>query len=226
MNETAGIGAFLAAVAGLGIIILVIVAGLWILKSIGLSQMAKNRGIENEWLAWLPVADLYIMGKIVEEMNLIGIQINNLGLWFPVISLLGGLLSSIPILGIILFIGILIFQIAFIYKLFSLYTDQATIYTVLCVFFAFLWPIFIFSLRNNAILDQDFKSPVRDTAPPAAQSLTEDIEPIVISSDPVEKQEEIAVTVDESFEEIAAEQEEQASKEVADLDAEDKEKQS
>lgn len=191
MNETAGIGAFLAAVAGLGMIMLVIVAGLWILKSIGLSQMAKNRGIENEWLAWLPVADLYIMGKIVEEMNVLGIQINNLGLWFPVISLLGGLLSSIPILGIILFIGILIFQIAFIYKLFSLYTDQATIYTVLCVFFAFLLPIFIFSLRNNSVLSEESESMDRENGAQDDSALQEDISTGVFGAELVETDENV-----------------------------------
>jgi len=201
-------------------IMLVIVAGLWILKSIGLSQMAKNRGIENEWLAWLPVADLYIMGTIVEEMSLLSLSINNLGLWFPVISLLGGLLSSIPILGIIIFIGVFIFQIAFIYKLFSMYTNQAVLYTVLCLFFAFLWPIFIFSLRNNAVLDQDLKSSVTDTDPPAANSLTEDIDSIVISAED-EKQEEMAAIEEDCYKEITDGQEEQVNKEIADLKPED-----
>ncbi len=191
MNETAGVGAFLAAVAGLGMIFILIGVGLWILKSIGLSQMAKKRGIENEWLAWLPVADLYIMGTIVEEMNLFGIQINNLGLWFPVISLFGGLLSSIPILGIILFIGVLVFQIAFIYKLFSLYTDQATIYTVLCVFFAFLWPIFIFTLRNNSVLSEEIASMDRENDPQDDSALQADISPDVFGAELIETDENV-----------------------------------
>ncbi len=197
MSDTAGVGAFLAAVAGLSIIFMVVFVALWVLKSIGLAQMAKKRGIENEWLAWLPIADLYIMGSIVEEMNLFGMQINNLGLWFPVVSLVGGLLGGIPVLGIILFIGVLIFQIAFIYNLFKLYTDQSAIYTVLCVFFAFLFPIFIFALRNNSVL-----SPQNESAPQEDPSSTE----------PTLKQEDSfsisAVNLDEKQEEVCDEEEE------------------
>lgn len=163
MNDTAGLAAFFAAVAGLGLIIFFIAALLWALKSIGLSRMAENRGLENPWLAWLPIGDLYIMGAIVEEMNLFGLQITNLGLWFPVICLLGGILTGIPILGVLLFIGLLVFQIAFIYKLFSMYTDQAVVYTVLSVFFAFLWPVFVFSLRNQPVIAATAAAP--DTNP-------------------------------------------------------------
>jgi len=164
MNDSAGLAAFFAAVAGLGLIIFFIAAVLWVLKSIGLAQMAENRGVENSWLAWLPVADLYIMGAIVEEMNLFGLQITNLGLWFPVICLLGGLLTGIPVLGFILFIALLIFQIAFIYKLFSMYTDQAVVYTVISIFFAFLWPVFIFSLRNSPLIEETVPMPDTNSA--------------------------------------------------------------
>ncbi len=178
MSNTADIGAFLAAAAGLTFIMLIIFAALWTLKSIGLSQMAKNKGIENSWLAWLPVGDLFIMGTIVEEMNFFGIKINNLGLWFPVVCLMGGLLGGIPILGILLFIGVLVFQIAFIHKFFSLYTLQATLYTVLSVFFAFLYPIFIFSLRHNPVFVQEIKSP-------ASESVVQDDPVRLDSSNPV-----------------------------------------
>lgn len=154
MNDTAGIGTFLAAVAGLSIIFLVVFVVLWVLKSIGLAQMAKNKGIENGWLAWLPVADLYLMGTIVEEMNLFSMKVTNLGLWFPVVNMLGIMLSGIPILGIIFYLGLIVFQIVFIYHFFKMYTPQATLYTVLCVFFAFLCPIFIFVLRDNPIIYQ------------------------------------------------------------------------
>lgn len=220
MNETAGIGAFWAALAGLGIFIALVGIVLWVLKSMGLSKMAQKRGIENEWLAWLPVADLYIMGTIVEEMNLFGMQIKNLGLWFPVISLLGGLLSSIPILGIIIFIGILVFQIAFIYKLFSMYTNQAVLYTVLCVFFGFLWPIFIFSLRNNAVISQEAASSIPESNAPADSNLIEVVDPIVISPELVGEQEEAGAAADDSNQEIADGQDETAN---IDTKLEDKE---
>ena len=63
MND-AGLMAMMAYSVGLLAVSTIIFLIFYVLKSIGLMTMAANKGIENAWLAWIPVADLYIAGSI------------------------------------------------------------------------------------------------------------------------------------------------------------------
>lgn len=49
--------------------VLVFAAATYVLRSIGLYTMAKNRGIENAWLAWVPVGNSWLLGQIADEVN-------------------------------------------------------------------------------------------------------------------------------------------------------------
>jgi hypothetical protein len=158
MSDATALATVLAVIAGMGAIAFIIGVALYVLKSIGLTKMAANRGIENPWLAWIPVADLYIIGTLVGQIRLFNYDIPNLALWFPVACVVGGILGAVPVIGVILIIALLIFEIAVLYELFKQYTDQATLYTVLSIVFCFLWPIFIFTLRDKPMLE-DSKPP-------------------------------------------------------------------
>lgn len=39
----------------------------YVLRSLGLHSIAKRRGIAHPWLAWLPVADMWIVGSISDQ---------------------------------------------------------------------------------------------------------------------------------------------------------------
>ncbi len=39
----------------------------YILQSLGLYTVAKRRGIQNPWLAWLPIGNMWIMGSISDQ---------------------------------------------------------------------------------------------------------------------------------------------------------------
>jgi len=131
-------------------VLFLVVIGLvfYVLKSMGLYTLAINRGIENPWLAWIPVADLYIMGLLVGEMDLFDYHLDNLGLWVPVIFVGGSILSNIPYIGVLINLAIFVFAVFFFYKLFEKYTPQAVLYTVLSIPLCLL-PIFLFLIRNN-----------------------------------------------------------------------------
>lgn len=133
----------------LGAFFLLIGIVFYVLKSIGLSTLAANKGIDMPWLAWIPVADLYIAGAIVEEMNMFGYRLTNLALWTPVIFCGSALLNPIPVIGWIITLGVFIFAIGFTYNLFSIYSEYATLFTVLSIFLC-LWPVFVFVIRNNS----------------------------------------------------------------------------
>lgn len=60
-----------AAMTMLGIIMLIgLLAALvlYILRSIGLMTIARNRGLSNSWLAWIPVAWIYTLGDIADDI--------------------------------------------------------------------------------------------------------------------------------------------------------------
>lgn len=53
----------------LGIILFALMIGIltYVLTAAGMHQIAKRRGIQNPWLAWIPVADLWILGSISDQ---------------------------------------------------------------------------------------------------------------------------------------------------------------
>jgi hypothetical protein len=147
--ESFGGMAVLATLGAAAFIFAVIGIVFYILKSVALTTMASKRGIENPWLGWIPVADLYIAGLLVGEMDIMNYHLDNLGLWFPVIIVGGSALSGIPLLGAIFAIALFIFVILFIHQLFSIYSPkEAVLYTILSILLGLL-PIFLFIVRNN-----------------------------------------------------------------------------
>lgn len=151
MYDYSGLGLLFAMGIFVTLIMTVICLVFYVLKSIGLYTLADKRGIENPWLAWIPVADLYIMGLLVGDMDIFGYHLDNMGLWCPVIVVGGAILGSIPVLGILIYVALLVFTILFVYRLFSLYSTEAVLYTVLSVLLC-LFPVFIFIIRNNDLL--------------------------------------------------------------------------
>ena len=139
---------FLALLGAFSLLFFAVAIVFYVLKSIGLFTLAAGRGIENPWLAWIPVADLYIMGMLVGEMDVLDYHIDNLGLWCPVVFVGGGILSVVPVIGWLISIALMLFAILFIFKFFELYTDQAVLYTVLSTLLLLL-PVFIYVIRNN-----------------------------------------------------------------------------
>ncbi|MEQ8174162.1 MAG: hypothetical protein ABRQ26_03750 [Syntrophomonadaceae bacterium] len=157
MDES-GLGALLAMGMGFMLVFFAILIAFYVLKSIGLMTLATNKGIENAWLAWIPIADLYIMGSIVEEMDLFGYRLTNLGMWLPVACIGGMVLGMIPILGFLVSLALMVFMIMFTYNLFKMYTESAVLYTVLSLLLG-LFSIFIFIIRNNQPINQGGYTP-------------------------------------------------------------------
>ncbi|WP_054695194.1 hypothetical protein [Syntrophomonas palmitatica] len=153
MTQTDAMTAMMAMGAGIFMVIIVIGIVFYILKSIALTTMAANRGIENPWLGWIPVGDLYIAGTLLGEMELFGYRLTNLGLWVPVAYVGGTILGMIPVIGALFSIALLVFAVIFTYNLFKIYSTQAVLFTVLSILLC-LWPVFLFVVRNNQPIGQ------------------------------------------------------------------------
>ncbi|KAE9632937.1 hypothetical protein GND95_10460 [Defluviitalea raffinosedens] len=140
-------------ILGLGLafvlVFAVIFIVLYVLKSIGIFGMAKKAGIENSWLAWIPVADMYIMGKLVGKIKLFNQEINKLEVVLPVVCAASIVLGGIPFIGFLISIAYVILNFASIYNLYKKYRgDKAVGMLILSIIFIFMCPIYLFTLRN------------------------------------------------------------------------------
>lgn len=173
------VGGAIAAVAGVILIIaliaMAVVVLLWVLRSLGLMTLAKNRGLANPWLAWIPVVGVYTLGAIADDINekegsrsffryiLLGGSILNMllsgatyGSTFTSIlndpydysgMLAAGGLSSI---GGLISLAFYIITIICLNRIFKCYRPgSSTSWTVLCVFLPFMQSIFPFTIRNS-----------------------------------------------------------------------------
>ncbi|NLY43101.1 MAG: hypothetical protein GX066_03835 [Clostridiaceae bacterium] len=147
---------FVAILGGFALLFFVIGIGLYILLAIGLYGLAKNENIEYPWFAFIPILQLYILGKILKEIKIGNYTVTNLEIVLPVAPIVVGIINIIPVLGTLVGLAYFIFNIIVIYHFFKRYKgDQAVVFTVLSVIFFFLFPIFVFTLRNATPLTNE-----------------------------------------------------------------------
>lgn len=132
--------------------------GLYILFALGLYGLAKTEETGNEWFAFVPILQLYIIGKILKEVNISTYTVPSLELVLPIaplaVMVAGRILEIIPILGallsLILNIAYFAFNIIVFYNFYKRYKgEQATVMTVLSVLLFFMGPIYIYNMRNS-----------------------------------------------------------------------------
>lgn len=144
-----GLDMFLAFIGAFVLLLVLIGIVLYVLLAVGLYQMAKNENIEYEWFAFIPILQLYIIGKILKEVKVLDYTVPKLELVLPLAPIATMILNVIPFIGWLLNLAYIVFSIIVMYYFFKRYKgEQATILTIVSVIFPFMFPIFIFSLRN------------------------------------------------------------------------------
>lgn len=143
---------------GAGLLILfvlfVIMLVLYLLHAFGLYRMAQNKGIENAWLAFIPILDLYIMGKIAGTVRFQNYEIPQVEITLPVGAVVAGALSSIDVIGPLLGLALTALYLLVLYNIYKKYKGkEAVLMTVLSFFLPFMSPIFLFMLRNNTPIE-------------------------------------------------------------------------
>lgn len=88
-------GAFLMA-------FVIISIGLYVYFALTLMSVAKRTRTENAWLAWIPIANLYLMSRIAKKH------------WWPILLLIG---LIIPVVGFIAMIGFVVFVFIWQWKI-------------------------------------------------------------------------------------------------------------
>ena len=147
----------------------------YILGGKSLSAIARRRGIEKPWLAWVPVGNLWLLGCISDQYRYVvhGQQTNRRGkmLTLGSIVVIGGsvagiasgvvaqagisesglLLILLPLYGIVAVSVVLsVQQYMAYYDLFrSCDPDKSLVYLLVGIFAAFPLPFFVYSCRNK-----------------------------------------------------------------------------
>jgi len=134
-------GLFLLIFALIGIVFYVIFA-------FAFYKMALNAGLENPWLAWIPVAQWYILAKLIKSLKISEYEIPNLEFVLPGATLIVMAFNRIPVIGGLLSLANYILLLFSLNKLYKIYKpDLAVLYTVLSVF-AFPVPFIFLSLKD------------------------------------------------------------------------------
>lgn len=135
MSSYDGYGA-LAAAAILGSVIVIIIGvALYLFFAFSLYKLAVKRGIEMPWLAWIPVAQMYIVGKMVKTLKISTFEIPSLEIVLPVAMLANMILGAIPVIGWLISLAYLVLMVLTVYNLYKQYVpEKAVLYTVLSIF--------------------------------------------------------------------------------------------
>lgn len=148
----------LAMLAGFLLVILGIILVFYILGSLGLMGIANKTETKGGWMAWLPIFNFYLMGKLAFGKAM--------GWVLVVLSFLGGT-STLEIGGETVFSGsilpapfntiasiaLLVLMIASLYKIYTRMSDKAVVMTVFTVLsLGLLTPIFLFAIRKNNVI--------------------------------------------------------------------------
>lgn len=136
--------------AGLGIILVIgLIVGIafYVLMALGLYRMAENKGIDNPWLAWVPIGNLWVLGAIVETIDLGDRKFDNAG----IILVVGAFVGMIPLIGTLLALAYLVVTYFVYFKLFKMYAPgKEVMYLVLSIIFSGIaLPIIIFMIKDN-----------------------------------------------------------------------------
>jgi hypothetical protein len=155
MYDENSVLALLAIWGFIALIIFIVALVMYILTSIGLYKLALNQRIENPWLAWIPIGNLYILGKIIKTLKIDTLEIPSIELVLPIGCVVVAILGGIPFIGWIVRIAYMILCFLAMYKLYKMYRpQQAVAWLILSIVLPFMGPIFIFVMRNDTLVEQ------------------------------------------------------------------------
>lgn len=142
-GAAAGVVAIISALIGIA---------LYLLLAYAYYRMAKNRGLPHAWAAWIPIAQLYLLGMLIDRRVYFGsAKISNAHVLLPIGFILVPAVAFIPIIGYLYGVAYTIYAFAAHYRLYRLYgtSNQALVFLILSIIFPVTEPFFVFVLRNK-----------------------------------------------------------------------------
>lgn len=131
---------------------LLLFAGLiavYVFTAIALKTMADNRNIENSWLAFVPIANFYLMGQMIGPVAIGNYTIDQPELVFPGVMVANIFLGAIPLIGSLISILATVTGLFAFYQLYKQYApENAILYTILS-FFIIPTPFILYSIKDR-----------------------------------------------------------------------------
>lgn len=157
--------AYTLVVSGVLIIIAIIIFCIrYVFQALGFYTMAKKRGIEHAWLAWIPIVQNYIFGELVDDTIWgFGGAKWILPIGSIVMAWISGYTATVVdpnfLYYILLLVSLcfLIYNWTAYYKLFKGYSTHPVLFLVLSIIFPFLGPIFVFAIREHVYDPNGYK---------------------------------------------------------------------
>ena len=147
---------------------------IYVFTALSLYTVAKRRGIAAPWLAWVPVARLWVLGSLSDQYRYLTqgqIRHKRISLlvwtgasWVLTGGIVVGAIAAIAGASVGAVLTVLCLALYDVYA--SCDPQNAAVYLVLSVFFRFLVPVFLFLSRN---LEKGMP-PRKDTAENAASA--------------------------------------------------------
>jgi hypothetical protein len=130
MYDNSGAAAAVAILGGLFAFVFALIGiAFYIFFALSLYKLAQKRGLEMPWLAWIPIAQFYLIGKMVKSVKIGTFEVPSLEIVLPVGALIAAI---IPILGTIVSIALFVLLIFTYLALYRQYVpENAVLYTVL-----------------------------------------------------------------------------------------------
>lgn len=155
-----GVGAIIMMV-----VMLILALGLYVLKGLALMQMAKDCQVKNPWLAFLPIADVYILGKILVTLDAdvgfktkslngvdmsFNVKLGNPALVFVIVNILMIFAHKIPTIGGFVQAFCVFFFFVVLYELYKKLVDKnAIVFALLSVIAVPTLPVLLFIHRKK-----------------------------------------------------------------------------
>ena len=135
----------------LGIFFFIFIFGgiaLYVIFVLAFYRIAVNAGIQNPWLSFIPIIQLYILAKIIKSLQISGYEIPNLEFVLPGATIIVLVLGNVPVIGSLLSVANYILVLFALNKLYRIYNpNQAVLYTVLSIF-ALPVPFIFLSIKD------------------------------------------------------------------------------
>lgn len=147
----------LLSLIGMGSIMLVvaiIIVGIigYFLSAISLMKLAQRDGIEEAWLAWVPIGNLYIIGKLIKTIDFGDNSYPNAEFILPGGLIAGMVLHSMPLIGSLINLAA---SLVVLYGFFLLYKRYAPDKVMKYMIITILVPIIGASLVLYRIKDYE-----------------------------------------------------------------------
>lgn len=122
----------------------------YILLSLALMTMADKQGIENAWLAFIPIANMYILGKLLGKLNLFGTIIDQPEMILPLITVASFALANFGAIGSLASLISFVVSLVAYYQLVEKYKPgSGVLYVLLLVVIAPVGSYLLFTIREN-----------------------------------------------------------------------------